>query len=91
MSKKAKSESKKRRRAQKSARKAAQKALYEGRMRAGQNIKSKRVKLRAKREQRVRNAKHAEGPCTNVGCPACNPIEQNLVPPSQYHLLKKSR
>jgi hypothetical protein len=89
MSKKAKSESKKRRRAQKSARKAAQKALYESRMRAGQNTKSKRAKLRARRERQARNTRHAEGTCTNVGCPACNPITQNLVPPSRYHLLKK--
>ena len=74
MSKKAKSEAKKRRRAQKRARKAAQRALYESRMRAGQNLKSKRVRLRAKRQIKVRLARHRDGPCGNVGCPTCNPI-----------------
>jgi hypothetical protein len=89
MSKKSKSESKQRRRAQKSARKSAQKALYESRMRSGQNTKSKRSKLRMKRERLVRVVRHADGPCTNVGCPRCFPNEYNLLPPSQYHLLKR--
>ena len=83
MSKKAKSEAKKRRRAQKRARKAAQRALYESRMRAGQNLKSKRVRLRVKRLTKVRLARHREGRCGNVGCPKCNPIPENLGTPRQ--------
>lgn len=74
MSKKAKSEAKKRRRALKRARKAAQRALYETRMRAGLNLKSKRVRLRKKRERKVRFARHREGRCGNVGCSKCNPL-----------------
>ena len=83
MSKKAKSEAKKRRRAQKRNRKAAQRALYEARMRAGQNLKSKRVRLRQKRKHVVRAARHREGACGNVGCPKCNPVPENLLTPSQ--------
>jgi len=74
MSKKAKSEAKKRRRSMKRARKAAQKALYEARMRQGQNEKSKRVKLRQKRTHRQRVARHRAGACGNVGCRKCNPL-----------------
>ena len=73
MSKKAKSEAKKRRRQQKQARKSAQKALYAARMREGQNTKSKRTRLRAKRKKMVRLVKHRLGPCGNVGCKKCNP------------------
>lgn len=83
MSKKSKSEAKKRRRALKRARKAAQRSLYESRMRAGQNLKSKRVRLRTERERKVRLARHREGRCGNVGCPKCNPIPQNLSTPAQ--------
>jgi hypothetical protein len=89
MSKKSKSEAKKRRRAAKSGRKAAQRALYESRMRAGQNSKSKRTKLRQQRERKARNVRHRLGPCNNIGCPTCNPIEQNMLPPSRYSLLKR--
>ena len=85
VSKKAKSEAKKRRRAQKSARKSAQQALYESRKQAGQNTKSKRAKLRSKRQATGRNERHRLGPCQSVGCPRCNPIEANLLPPSEYH------
>lgn len=78
MSKKAKSEAKKRRRSLKRARKAAQRALYESRMRSGQNLKSKRVRLRAERERKVRLVRHREGPCGNVGCSKCNPLLAQL-------------
>ncbi|MBS2019037.1 MAG: hypothetical protein JST00_39585 [Deltaproteobacteria bacterium] len=73
MSKKAKSEAKKRRRQQKQARKSAQRALYAARMREGLNTKSKRVRLRAKRKKQVRLVKHRLGPCGNVGCETCHP------------------
>lgn len=73
MSKKSKSEAKKRRRSKKRAMKAAQKALYESRKREGINTKSKRVRLRAKRTRRLRLVKHRLGPCGNVGCMKCNP------------------
>jgi hypothetical protein len=73
MSKKAKSEAKKRRRAKKRARKAAQQALYESRKRAGINLKSKRVRLRAKRKKTLRTLRHRLGPCGNIGCHKCNP------------------
>jgi hypothetical protein len=81
MSKKAKSEAKLRRRAQKRARKAGERAKYEAWKAAGQNTKSRRVKLRAKRLRRValRSHSHAEGPCGNIGCKHCNPIRANLV------------
>ena len=81
MSKKAKSEAKRRRRAKKRARKAAQKAKYEAWKLTGQNTKSKRVNLRSRRARGVRNERHAGGPCGNVGCKACNPIPVNLVTP----------
>ena len=71
MSKKAKSEAKKRRRAKKRAMKAAQKALYEQRKREGQNTKSKRVRLKAKRTKRLRTVKHRLGRCGNIGCAKC--------------------
>ena len=74
MSKKAKSEAKKRRRAKKRAEKAAQRALYESRKRAGQNTKSKRVRLAAKRKRRVRLVRHRTGPCGNIGCARCAPL-----------------
>ena len=89
MSKKAKSEAKKRRRSQKSARKAAQQALYESRKQSGQNTKSKRVKLRKQRESTGRTTRHRLGPCQNVGCPRCNPTEANVLPPSERHRLRR--
>jgi hypothetical protein len=82
MSKKAKSEAKKRRRQKKSARKIAQRMLYEQRKRDGQNTKSKRVKLRAKRKKTIRLSRHRAGPCGNIGCETCNPIPENLHTPS---------
>jgi hypothetical protein len=85
MSKKAKSEAKKRRRAKKRAAKHAQNALYEARKKAGQNTKSKRVRLAAKRERRIRLERHRQGPCGNIGCKRCNPIPQNLETPTQLH------
>lgn len=83
MSKKKKSESKDRRRAKKRARKAAAKAKYEAWKLAGQNSKSKRAKLRAKRlrKRTVASVKHAKGPCGNIGCKRCNPALYNLLPP----------
>jgi hypothetical protein len=76
MSKKAKSEAKRRRRAQKRARKAAQKALYESRKRDGINTKSKRYRFLAKRarKRKLRVKRHAKGACGNVGCTKCNPM-----------------
>jgi hypothetical protein len=74
MSKKAKSEAKKRRRAKKRGMKAAQKALYESRKRAGINAKSKRVRLRAKRKKQVRVLRHRFGACGNIGCKMCSPL-----------------
>ena len=81
MSKKAKSEAKRRRRAKKRARKAAQKAKYEAWKLAGQNTKSKRVNLRSRRGRAARDERHAAGPCGNIGCKNCNPIPENLVTP----------
>jgi hypothetical protein len=82
MSKKAKSEAKKRRREKKRAAKAAQKARYELWKREGQNTKSKRVRLNAKRRKGVRLKRHREGPCGNIGCKKRNPIPENLVTPT---------
>jgi hypothetical protein len=78
----------KRRRAKKVARKLAQKALYEQWKREGRNTKSKRVKLRAKqlRKKKLRTARHAGGPCGNIGCRRCNPIPQNIVTPTHTYL-----
>ncbi|MBL9027456.1 MAG: hypothetical protein JNL21_35015 [Myxococcales bacterium] len=86
MSRWAKSEAKKRRRAKKRARKAAQRAQYEAWRLAGQNTKSKRVKLRAKRARAIRNQRHGAGPCGNIGCKRCNPILENLVTPAHRHM-----
>ena len=86
MSKKAKSEAKRRRRAKKRARKAAQKAKYEAWKLAGQNTKSKRVNLRSRRKRGVRNERHAAGPCGNIGCKRCNPIPTNLVTPAHRRM-----
>jgi hypothetical protein len=88
MSKKAKSEAKRRRRAKKRARKAAERAKYEAWRAAGQNTKSKRVNLRSMRERTVRNERHRLGPCGNIGCKRCNPIPQNIVAPSRRYLLR---
>jgi hypothetical protein len=81
MSKKKKSEAKRHRRAAKRARKAAEQAKYEAWKAAGQNTKSRRAKLRARRLRRatVRAGHHATGPCGNIGCKRCNPIAANLV------------
>ncbi len=87
MSKKAKSEAKKRRRAKKRAAKAAQKALYEARKRAGQNTKSRRVRLKSKRERTVRLLRHGDGPCGNIGCKLCNPIPENIYKPGRLPVL----
>lgn len=80
----------KRRLSEKRARKAAQKALYEARKRAGQNTKSKRAKLRAKRQRKVRSrsGSHPLGPCGNIGCKRCNPTSWNLTPPGLRHLVQ---
>jgi hypothetical protein len=88
MSKRAKSDAKKRRRAKKRARKAAQRAQYEAWKQAGQNAKSKRVKLRARRERSVRNVRHRLGPCGNIGCKRCNPILENLTPAHRHVTLQ---
>jgi hypothetical protein len=89
MSRKAKAEGKKKRLSKKRARKAAQKALYEARMRAGQNSKSKRYQLRWRKGRKARSlgGDHSRGPCGNIGCKHCNPVAWNLVTPNQYHLL----
>lgn len=79
MSKKKKSEAKQRRRSDKRARKAAQRAKYEAWKLAGQNTKSKRVKLRAKRKTVIRLVKHAMGPCGNIGCKKCSPLAAELA------------
>lgn len=85
MSKLAKSEAKKRRRAKKRARKAAQRAKYEAWKLNGQNTKSKRVKLRAKRDRSSRNVRHRLGPCGNIGCKQCNPTPENLLARAHRH------
>lgn len=89
MSKKCKAEAKKRRLSKKRARKAAQKALYEARMRAGQNSKSKRVRLRAKRTRKMqgRSGNHSLGPCGNIGCRRCNPAPWNITTPTHRYLV----
>ena len=87
MSKKCKSEAKKRRLSQKRSRKAAEKAKYDAWKTLGQNTKSKRVKLRAKarRKTAIRSRRHSTGPCGNVGCKLCNPAPYNLVSPAHRH------
>lgn len=87
MSKKKKSIAKDHRRAQKKARKMAEKAKYAAWKEQGQNTKSKRVKLRAKRAQKMRMSKHSQGPCGNVGCSKCNPVPENLYTPRQISYL----
>ena len=84
MSKKAKSEAKKRRRQKKRAAKAAQRARYELWVREGRNSKSKRFRLNAKRRKGVRAQRHRTGPCGNIGCKDCNPSPENLRTPTQH-------
>lgn len=77
-------DARKRRQAKKRGRKAAEKAKYEAWKLAGQNTKSRRAKKQAKRKT-VRNARHLQGPCGNIGCKRCNPIPENLLTPIQRH------
>jgi hypothetical protein len=86
MSKKARSEASERRRKEKRARKAAQRAKYEAWRDAGQNTKSRRVKIRARKARRFRSERHADGPCGNIGCKRCNPVPANLVTPAFLHM-----
>ena len=88
MSKKAKSESKKRRLKEKQQRKAAKTAEYEGYRKAGKNEKSKRFKLKAK-GARFRPQRHVQGDCGNVGCIRCQGINFALfvtAMPQKYWL-----
>lgn len=73
MSKKAKEQSKDRRRKEKSMRKAGERAKWESFMKAGTNGKSKRAKLKAAADKhlKMRPKTHPVGECFNYGCPKC--------------------
>ena len=66
MSKKAKSENKQRRLAEKRKRKAANQAKYDAMREAGANSKSKRF-LRQSKRILIRNHNHPQVPCGNPG------------------------
>jgi len=72
MSKKAKSENKKRRLAMKRARKATNQARYDALREAGANSKSKRFIKRMKRKL-IGKHNHPQIPCGNPGCISCYP------------------
>jgi hypothetical protein len=82
MSKKAKSAAKDKRRSLKKSRKAAMKTQYQAWAASGQNS-SKRSKLRAKKnaKKRLATVSHTDGPCGNIGCSKCNPMDYNLLSP----------
>jgi len=73
MSKKAKNAQREKRKSEKKARKESMQRLYQQWANEGRNTKSKRVRLAAARGVRVRPRKGEGHPCTNVGCPQCQP------------------
>ena len=72
MSKRIKSENKRRRLAMKRARKAANQSKYDAMREAGANSKSKRFIRRSKRVL-IRKHDHPQIPCGNPGCAKCYP------------------
>lgn len=80
MSKRAKSDAKKRRASLKRSRKASMQAQYQKWRDDGANNKSKRNRLKNRRLAAIRTTKHKEGPCGNIGCKMCNPTDYNLLP-----------
>jgi hypothetical protein len=68
MSKKAKAEAKTRRSSMKRARKDAQQKQYQAWSLAGQNQRSKRSKIAAKKKGGLVATKHAMNRCDNLGC-----------------------
>lgn len=84
MSKKSRSEAKKRRASLKRARKSAMQAQYQKWRDDGANLKSKRNRLRNRRMATVRTVRHKEGLCGNIGCKVCNPADYNVLARWQY-------
>lgn len=72
MSKKAKSENKRRRLAMKRTRRAANQAKYDAMRKAGENSKSKRFVKRSRRVL-IGIHNHPQVPCGNPGCKRCYP------------------
>lgn len=72
MGKKARSEAKKKRASIKRARKATMQAQYKAWADSGQNLKSKRNRLRSRRKAAIRTVSHRDGSCGNLGCQKCH-------------------
>lgn len=79
MSVKSRNKAKLKRLQEKRARKEAMRKQYEGFRDHGLNTKSKRVQLRNKRRQTVRNDRHLLGECGNIGCRKCSLIEKRWL------------
>lgn len=73
MSKKAKKATKDRNRAAKRAKKLANREKYQAWAASGQNSKSKRVKIKSRKNKLVITVSHPNGECGNIGCSRCNP------------------
>ena len=73
MSKKSKARAKDKRTKEKKALKSRMKALYESFRDSGKN--SKRTQIKGKKAQKgPKLASHPHGPCGNIGCIKCHPI-----------------
>jgi hypothetical protein len=72
MGQKGKSKRKELKKQKKRAVKAANKAKYAAMKQSGENSKSKRFTLRAKRTLKAKPFDHPQGPCGNIGCKKCD-------------------
>ena len=72
MSKSSKTARAVRRKAEKRARKEAQKARYRSFADSGKNHKSKRASRASQRSGKVRDQRHINGNCQNIGCVRCS-------------------
>jgi len=73
MSKKIKKAQKAKNMAAKRARKLANREKFQSWAAAGQNSKSKRVKIKSRKNKLVITVSHPNGECGNLGCSKCNP------------------
>ena len=73
MSKKTKTRAKQERAMQKASRKAQMKAQYSAWAMEGLNKKTDRAMRRVSGSPVVKDVKHPDGPCGNVGCLKCHP------------------
>ena len=81
MSKKTKAKAAQERKSQKSRRKAAKAALYESFRKVGQNQKSKRNRIKSKKNRKPSGEKHQHKVvnCGNPGCKKCFPRKERVT------------